>query len=290
MEENKELKNSSTKWASSKALIQLTIIFMITIVHIGQHKTGTTSLQAFLLNNKKKLKKQKIYYTDNVYGEKSPSQYILNVYALNKNRFSHFKEAIIKTSGIDYLTNLENNIQSEIERIYKEAIQKKCDKILWTNEGLYLLNSIEEYERLVNLFKPYSSKIIVVCCFREKKSYRNSYKKQLEKQNLKPSFDKDSYKYIKSDSWLFDYERKKEILKNVFDECLYFDYNQENNIKPFLKLLNIKLKKTSLLRLNVTRKNNYKKVVHRIINKTLRIRKKIKNLIYESLKKTFKLN
>jgi len=227
---------------------------METIIHIGQHKTGTTSLQHFLHENKLELRKQNIFITDTILAYSNHSHYILNVYSLAKNRFSSMKENILNKKGQSYLDELDKTLRIEMGRIYKLAIEENCSKIIWSNEGLYLLNSADEYKKLRNLFVQYSSKITVVCCFRDKKTYQTSYTKQLEKQNITTSTNFDSYRNTKEDSWLFDYRRKKTILNEVFDRCIYFDYDSKNNIKPFLNLLGITLEIPSDLRLNSTAK------------------------------------
>ena len=65
---------------------------METIIHIGQHKTGTTSLQNKLFQERAQLNKQQFFYTNKNLNDHNTSHWILNVYALHKNRFSSKKE------------------------------------------------------------------------------------------------------------------------------------------------------------------------------------------------------
>ena len=183
-------------------------ITMKTIIHIGQHKTGTTSIQRFLQDNKITLTKNGLYVPSKIAGYNYPSHFILNVYALADDRYSSKKEKIIAEKGKHYLSELKIVLKKDIEQIYKDALYKKCDKVLWSNEGLYLLNTVTEYKRLKQLFSEYSTEIEVVCCFRDVKSYRESYIKQLGKQKISLSNNPDSCRYFEPDSWLFDYERK----------------------------------------------------------------------------------
>lgn len=225
---------------------------METIIHIGQHKTGTTSLQHFLLNNKIELERRGVFFPKVILGFENPSHYILNVYALDKVRSSSMKDSILKAKGEEYLEHLYQTLPTGVEEIYQEAKDKKCSRIIWSNEGLYLLNSIHEYQKLLKLFTPFSSKIIVVCCFRDLESYKSSYTSQLVSQGITSSTDPHSYRYVEEDSWLYDYERKKIILAEVFDQCFYFRYQKKDNITPFLKLLNIEIEVDGKYRLNVT--------------------------------------
>ena len=176
---------------------------------------------------------------------------------------------MLKAKGKKYLDELNEKLPLEIKNIYNEARQQKCGKIIWSNEGLYLLNSKKEYEKLINLFKPYSNNILVYCCFRDKLSFKESYLNQLKRVNISSSNKSDSYRYLKSDSWLFDYDRKKSLLRDVFDECIFFDYNSKDNVKPFLELINIQLNRYAELRLNKT-KNNKIRILSKNFSKILR--------------------
>ncbi len=225
---------------------------MKTIIHIGQHKTGTTSIQHYLQDNRKSLAQHGLYVPLKIVGYSTPSHFILNVYALSEDRYSSMKEKIIRDKGFGYLRKLETELKRDIKNIYNEALQKNCDRVIWSNEGLYLLNTEEEYKRLFNLFSEHSKEIEVVCCFRDVKSYRESYEKQLTKQNISLSDNPDSYRYLEPDSWLFDYERKKNLLSRVFDRCTYFPYYPKDNVSKFLEALQIDSVGTIMYRLNET--------------------------------------
>lgn len=226
---------------------------MKTIIHIGQHKTGTTSIQNFLQDNKNALVKNGLYVPLSIAGHDNPSHYILNVYALNDDRFSSKKESILAKKGKKYFKKLESNLKKDIGNIYKDAVRKHCNEVIWTNEGLYLLNTVEEYQRLLNLFSQYSDEIEVVCCFRDVELYRESYIKQLKKQKISVSDDPDSYRYVETDSWLFDYDRKKYLLSEVFQGRVYFDYDSTDNVKKFMDIIGHSSEETDNYRLNITK-------------------------------------
>jgi hypothetical protein len=226
---------------------------MRTIIHIGQHKTGTTSIQRFLQDKRSALARHHaLHVPSEIAGYSNPSHFILNVYALAEGRFSSKKEEIISSKGAGYLSRLEIELNQDIARVYNEALQNKCRKVIWSNEGLYLLNSKTEYKRLYNLFAKYSSEIEVVCCFRHVEAYRESYKKQLLKQKISFSDNPDSYRYLEPDSWLFDYKRKRDLLSQVFDCCTYFSYNPNDNVANFFNSIHINGISASDYRLNAT--------------------------------------
>jgi len=227
---------------------------MQTIIHIGQHKTGTTSIQHFLRQKKLEMAKKGLYVPDIIAGYDNPSHYILNVYALEENRYSSMKEKLMASKPKEYFDGLQQELEKDIAKHYSLAEKYKCKDVIWTNEGLYLLNSIQEYMRLRKLFDKYSSNIICVCCFREVASYKKSYIQQLLKQGISLSADKNSYRYLQDDSWLFDYSRKTKMLKKVFDQVITFTYNQHDSIKPFLENIGYGYSENNIepIRLNVT--------------------------------------
>lgn len=208
---------------------------MKTTIHIGQHKTGTTSIQHYLRDHRKELAARGCYVPKKIMEFTAPSHFILNVWALDEQRSSSMKKRLLKEKPAAFWETLEENLHLSIEQNYQKAIDQKCDEVIWTNEGLYLLNSAREHARLYKLFERYSKTIKVVCCFRDKKSYQKSYKTQLKKNKIELSANWNSCRYLEDDSWLFDYDRKKVILEHVFDETTYFDYCPKDNVKNFMK-------------------------------------------------------
>ncbi|MCK5896396.1 MAG: hypothetical protein KAG20_06295 [Cocleimonas sp.] len=225
---------------------------MRTILHIGQHKTGTTSLQHYLKNNREKLLKKGLYVPDNIIEITHPSHYILNVYALDSNRQSPMKEVLLKQKKSDYFDTLEKKLIISIGQQYKKAREYHCSDIIWTNEGLYLLNSIAEYKKLRLLFQNETDEIVSVCCFREKASFRRSYMAQLKKQGLSFSHIEDSYCYVEPTSWLFDYDRKKTLLNHTFEKNITLDYHQNDMVSIFMQAIGYDAVDIPIERLNVT--------------------------------------
>lgn len=225
---------------------------MRTILHIGQHKTGTTSLQHYLKKEHQNLLKKGLYIPQSIVGIEHPSHYILSVYALKSTRLSPMKEVLLKNQHPDYFKSLEKKLLADIKNHYKQAVKNNCSDILWTNEGLYLLNSVSEYQTLHQLFQRYSDEVICVCCFREKNSFRQSFSQQLKTQALSFSQDKDSYRYIEPTSWLFDYDRKKALLEQVFKTTLFLAYDTEDMIKTFMTSIGYYADTTKVERLNIT--------------------------------------
>lgn len=227
---------------------------MRTLIHIGQHKTGTTSIQHYLKDNRVKLSQQGLYVAESIAGLDHPSHYILNIYALAKDRLSTMKEAFLKSDQQNALDRIYKELPTEIEKHYETAKEAGCTDIIWSNEGLYLLNSESEYEKLISLFKNYTNEIVCICCFRELESYKRSYKRQLEKTGISSCDDPDSYRYTQDDSWLFDYSKKRQLLSSSFDNLIFINYTQERMVERFMQYIGYPVGSCSadIPRLNIT--------------------------------------
>lgn len=225
---------------------------MRTIIHIGQHKTGTTSIQHYLSSKRSELAKRGLYVPDSLCGYPQQSHYLLNVYALNDHRNSSMKEAILAPSSSQTLAELRRHVVDGVAMHYQSAEKEGCRDVIWSNEGLYLLNSDEEHERLRDLFACFSREISCVCCFRDVDSYKDSYVRQLTKQGLSFSDDPDSYRYIENDSWLFDYERKRYLIERTFPSRIFFAYTATDIVSVFMDRIGYPIANEEVVRLNVT--------------------------------------
>jgi hypothetical protein len=223
-----------------------------TIISIGQPKTGTTSLQHFVQQQREPLSRQGLYVPDVLAGCDNPSHYLLNVHALDPHRSSPMKEHLLATQPECFFTGLQRDLEMDIRRHYRRARSMGCEDMVWMNEGLYLLDSVEEYLRLRRLFAFQSSSIVAVCCFREVAAFYDSWGAHMARQKEPISNDRSSYRYFKPDSWLFDYQRKIRLLEQVFDEVVTFPYDSADNTTAFLREIGYSPEETPTLRLNTT--------------------------------------
>lgn len=227
---------------------------MKTIIHIGQHKTGTTSIQKYLYDHRLYLMQLGVYVPHYFFKKMGANHFHLNVYSLNSNRSSPAKDAMMRVNSNEKYGKIVSSTKTEVQKIYSAAKNAGCEKVIWSNEGLFLLNTVEEYIRLVDLFRDYSDVIEVVCCFRDKSEFMESYKMQLDKQGIEFSSVEDSYRYVESDSWLLNYEEKEKLLRKVFDSCLIFSYDQHDNVAKFFEVLGLEVKSTVIYKKNMSNK------------------------------------
>lgn len=232
---------------------------MVTTIHIGPHKTATTSIQKYLEDNKEKLKADKIYIPDSVAGIPTHNHWPLNVYCLDVERSSCMKINLFLQRKIPLINKIFNYTKESIKLHYLKAKQEKCKRVIWSNEGLSFLNSEREFNRLTDLFREHSKKIEVVFCKRNKEDWARSFLRQMGGVNGgKITFQRrgDSY-YFGEDSYHFDFDRRKMLLSKCFDKVIFFDYNKQDNVKSFLKATKIKqYQDTTSFKENITNKSN----------------------------------
>lgn len=230
---------------------------METFIHLGQHKTGTTSIQSFLLRNQAALEDQRILIPTEFMGRNTANHYELNLVTLFDQRSSPMKDAFIGS-----LENLKEKVVHEINLIYKLATNKNCNKVLFSNEGLSFLRHYEEYEALYNLFSQYSMKVSVVICLREEKEFKSSWASQLKRMGLdEEKNDKNSYRYLGDDSWLFKWQDRLAFMSQIFDKLIVYKYKKNSSIRSFCDALNIDLSKIDknsdkIYNLNVNKDTN----------------------------------
>jgi hypothetical protein len=200
------------------------------------------------------LAKEGLYVADSLVGYDNPSHFSLSLYSLNQDRMSSAKDFIPETKEPGYYLELKRHLEVDILRHYQEALKLGCKDVVWSNEGLYLLNSTEEYQRLFDLFDDVSSEVTCLCCFRDVESYKSSYIEQLAAQEIPASDDEDSYRYINDDSWLFDFDRKKQLLDQVFDRSIVFSYTREDMVKKFMDKIGYSSTYGDTVRINISPK------------------------------------
>lgn len=199
------------------------------IVHIGLHKTGTTSIQQFV--------------QDNINGFRDRGVDFYQGMAILQNHVELHAAAMRpeRQSGYKNRTGLVVNdmyIKSVKERVAQFIKQSPCPKVLFSSEGLSLLRYPDEVQMLKALLGTENVKIIVA--LRNPADYLASYEHQLQKQpgTLPTEITKDSFAYTAADSWLVGYEARLEVFKKVFGEksLVTIDYDramrEDRNIIP----------------------------------------------------------
>ncbi len=184
------------------------------IVHIGTHKTGSTSLQYWLTHNASQLE---AHYGFGVYRPIHPNGRELALWCANPDRQIPTIREIPEWQSPTWRTPSFGHMRSEIER--------DVDTLVASNETLSLLRTPDEVERLRELFAPRRVEIILVT--RRPTDFLRSWREQLIRDGFSESSDPTSFAYLNADSWLVDYDEILQSYRHVFgdDHVHHVDYD-----------------------------------------------------------------
>ena len=137
-------------------------------IHVGIHKTGTTSIQRFIRRFRSDLVSQRCdIYT----GIVSPNNHFeLHLICLRKELMTL---ARLRFRGD--LMSLERNVKARISKILKET---RCKKVIFSAEGLSFIRSDAECEILKSLF-PNSVNFTIFLMLRDKNNILAQEKRRL---------------------------------------------------------------------------------------------------------------
>lgn len=141
------------------------------IVHIGTEKTGTTSIQNFLYQNRKKLRKAGFHFLQCA-GEKNNRA--LPAYCLNDNRPDDFYRDL----GIVTIDERIHYKQKFIEEFEKElaGLPKHIKAVVISSEHFHSrIRTFEEMDNVQAFFDRYFDDVEIVCYLRDQISTCTSY-------------------------------------------------------------------------------------------------------------------
>lgn len=188
-------------------------------LHIGTHKTGSTSIQQCCYENRPTLEAHGITFPP---GERLPSNHTdLYVAAMRSERDSFAKLKWNLTVGPEYIAE----VQKRWDGILDAA---ETPGVLITNEGLALLRYRDEIEQLKRLIQADANDVQVIVYLREKSAFLASYTRQVfNRPGREPSDDPTSVLYVKPDTWLIDYDQLLAVYREGFgaDRVIVQDYD-----------------------------------------------------------------
>lgn len=204
------------------------------VVHIGFHRTGSTSIQAFCWRFRGRLAKLGIAMYEGLH---MPGNHVeLHVGAMRPERMTPFK---IK-AGLNGGPGYRRKVEQRLSRFICSASQ---DKFLFSAEGLSYLREQDELAWLQNVLP---GKVIIVACLRDPMEYLRSYRVALMRHGIAESSDPDSIAYTRAGSWLLDYPARIEPFRTAFgpENVILIDYDKEvyqsgSIIPSFLRVLGV---------------------------------------------------
>ena len=166
------------------------------LVHIGTHKTGSTSIQEFLRDHNDDLLA--------TVGASFPEGFLipglhseLPLLSIRAGRSWSARIRFPETQTATWLAAAERHVRSRVQSTDFEVL-------VYSHEDLSYLRFDDEFVRLRELFAPRDVTVVVV--LRDKTDFLRSYREQLSAMGFEPSDDPTSFAYVEPDSWLLDYD------------------------------------------------------------------------------------
>jgi len=211
------------------------------ILHIGIHKTGTSSIQRYLGKNIDELKEKGFDFFRGMH-RNSNNHTELHMATLRYDRDSFGRYGY---SDIEFNSDYTQLVR---HRVLDFIGNSKCPNQIFTNEGLSWIRYPEEMEVLTSMFAQGETQIILY--LRDLEGFKASYKNQIT-QKLRKTFscDKESVLNVEADSWVWDHNRIVDLFENTYgsENMKVIDYdhqfaNDSDIIPSFLRALEIDLK------------------------------------------------
>ena len=186
------------------------------ILHIGTHKTGTTSFQHWLRIHSKRLK---IDHDVDIY----------------EGLFQNSREvALLCADGSKQYPTMRRipewnteHWQEHVGEYVRTQIERPVQTLVIASETLSFLRNPSELSALAALLSP--REVSVVVTLREKDDFLRSWGEHLTRDGFVLSDDPTSFAYVKPDSWLADYDDLLGAYRNQFgeDSVHIVNYNVE---------------------------------------------------------------
>ncbi len=224
-------------------------------IHIGTHKTGSTSLQRWLSEHRALLEGQGFGLYEGMHIKDNHIE--LYLAAMRPERDSFGKQSL---RNVVFDADYSAAVSERVRGFVRECGQ---ENLVFTTEGLSLLRHPDELETLRGFFDGVCGGINVVLYLRNKADYLESYRRQLLKvPGRKKSDTYWSALYVEDDTWLTDYDQLIAAYENAFGagSVKVIDYDGEmgrrgNIIPSFAEAIGFPLDREEAARSGAYRDN-----------------------------------
>ncbi len=186
-------------------------------LHVGTHRTGTSSIQLFLReHNDGLLAAVGCHYPD---GFLLPIVHTdLPLLTVRRERMWPARIRFPETQHPGWQADAARHVRSQVEDPTREHL-------VYLHEDLSYLRHDDELEALRSLLDGRSVSVVVF--LRDRESFRRSYRSQLEGTGFELSDDPTSFAYLEPDSWILQYDDLVDGYRRWFgeDNVRVFDYD-----------------------------------------------------------------
>ena len=242
------------------------------ILHIGTEKTGTTTLQEWLYDNKQALSQEGFYLSDNL---GNPNNYLIPIY------FNECIDSLTTSLNIENLTEKNKYFSSFLDNLNKEITHAKSKHhtFLMTSEHLHShLTKEEDIKNLKYFLSNNFEEIKIICYFREQ--YNLAISLYTTSLKINETLDIDSFlSFARPANYYFNHLNIANNWAGVFGQqnCIFKIYDKKlllnNDIrKDFLSVI-CYTKKIELLNNKITLRNEslfkFQAAAYKYINKIM---------------------
>lgn len=210
-------------------------------LHMGLHKTGTTSIQNWLATNTKLIQSHGYgFYA----GHYQPTNHI--EFALASLR-ENLDAPVKRNMNVDRDQMFEETRQQVADFISKSM----ASQIIISNETLSFIREVEEMERLRAIL-PDDISVVPIVFLRPKPEWLSSFRKQMLKMGMEETDDATSCAYFQPDTWLLQHETLIDLATRTFGDCKVVNYGGAS-LTQFLGAIGLEVE-VAEPKLNVSRK------------------------------------
>jgi len=177
------------------------------LLHVGSPKTGTTSIQKYLVDREGPLLEAgvrvgKLAWCSNA------NNGVLNIVCARSETGTPAKYAFVTNQGWAALDGLRERVRRELDAL----LSAPCRVLALSNEGLFFLRHHDEYERLRAMLRGVPAEVLLY--LRSPGAYLRSLAIQFDA--LPDISEADALGLFREELWLIDYEAKTAMLRDVF--------------------------------------------------------------------------
>lgn len=212
-----------TSWACKLLPMEKTEALRTLHLHIGRHKTGTTSFQHYLATNQDALEELEIGLFTTRISPFSESDLLPS--------WAHEIPLVFIRPEFDFILRIATSDHNLNEAIMLETIRQNLasntQHLIASHEALSYVRERHELEVLKEMAEQCGRKVRIYLVIREHATWLESYRKNIA-SFAQTAPNNSSYHYLEKDSWLFDNAALIEVYEAVFGKgsVIVIDYEQ----------------------------------------------------------------